>query len=540
MEKRKVIKINKLTPMQSGMLFHSLLNPNAATYCEQNCYYIEGNINIKCLKEAWQKVVDRYEVFRTDFRWKNVKTPAQIVVDQNEADITEFDITDLSEVQQEEYIGEFKREDLAKKFDFENGHLNRLSMIKLSDNKYFMCWTFHHILLDGWSVSIVLSDFFNIYNCFLHKKPLPEKTITQFSDYLMWLKKQNQNKGLKFWQDYMKEFEQPTLLPYDQNPKKDEIITDVATRLIRFTEEKTQEIEEFCKNYSITTNAFIQTAWGILLQKFNNSSQSCFGMTVSGRPVELKKVESIVGNFLNTLPVLVQTKENSTVKELLIKTNDELVEIREYEYVSLAEIQNMCNHSEKLFDSIVVFENFLIQSEVKEVELDFSVSYDSAFEMANYDFAISVGNDGSMIIKLSYNEKVFSSEVVERIEKSVIQLINTMLTEPDQLVAEISIISAEEKELVLFEWNNTEVDYPKTTTIQQLFEEQVLRTPNNCAIVYKDQKLTYRELNEKANQLARVLRTKGVGLDQVVGIMLDRSLEMIIGVLAIVKAGGAY
>ncbi len=259
--------MNPLTPMQNGMLYHSLLNEEGENYYQQMCFYIEGKVKIALLKESWQKVIDRHEIFKTNFIWKGVKTPVQVVLEKKEADITEYDITDLIPFEQQEYICRFKEEDLQNKFDFQKGNLNRLTLIKLSLEKYFICWTFHHILLDGWSGAIVLGDLFQIYHLLSNNLPLPVVSEAQFSDYLTWLKKQKTANGLAFWKDHLQDFIEPTLFSRDLKARKNEVISTVVLRECEYSSEKTLQIEQFCKDNNITINAFIQTARGDFIAK---------------------------------------------------------------------------------------------------------------------------------------------------------------------------------------------------------------------------------------------------------------------------------
>ncbi|MCK4257388.1 MAG: amino acid adenylation domain-containing protein [Halanaerobiales bacterium] len=540
MDKNKIVKLGPLTPMQNGMLFYSLLDGQSTNYYEQMCIYLDGDIDLDYLKKAWQMVIDRHEVFRTNFVWKQVKQPAQLVLKSKTAEIYEYDISDLENAEQQNFILQFKKEDLEKRFDFEKGKLNRLTFIKLSQKKVFVCWTFHHILLDGWSCPLVLQDFFGIYNCLKHKLPLPKAPAAQFSDYLKWLRTKNMKTALKFWSNYLKDFEESTQLPYDYRTKQSEIIKESLLKEIEFDQQKTKTIYQFCKDHNITINALIQTAWGLMLQKYNYTDQSCFGMTVSGRPGDLQNVQEIVGIFINTIPVLVKTEETDTVRELLEKVNSDLVNIRDYEYVSLADIQQNVDHVESLFDSLVVFENYMGSSSKGMTNQDFTIEFDSVYELSNYDFVITVGADEKIVIKLTYNKELFNQDTIARIGNSLTLLIDTLIEKPEQLVKEISIVSEEEKKRILNEFNNSKVEYPNDKNIQQFFEEQVSKSPSATALIYDNQKMTYEELNYKSNQLARLLRNKGVKPNQIVGIVIDRSFEMMIGILGILKAGGAY
>lgn len=540
-KKGKALKINKLTPMQNGMLFHSLMDEEGVNYHEQMCYLIEGEIDPALLKQTWQELIDRHEIFRTHFMWEKVKTPVQVVVESKEVEFYEYDIAHLSESEQEEYIEAFKKEDLSNKFDFQDSKLNRLSILKLSNRKYLLCWSFHHILLDGWSVALITGQLFHIYSCLASGAPLPPKPVSQFSDYLDWLKNQNINKGLKFWEDYMMEFKEPTLLPYEREVQKNETIAKADAKILTIEPSEAQEIYEFCKKNNITTNTLFQTVWGIILQRYNNSSQSCFGMTVSGRPHELKNVEEIIGIFINTIPVIIKAEKGQTVQEVLSAVNEDLVRIRDYEYVPLNEIQKLSSSPEnKFFDSIIAFENYPATKVVNEMNFDFHVSLVSVFELSNYDLALVIGSNEEIMIKFVYNSELFSPETVDRFQKHMVRLIQEMIRHPEASVTDICVLDEEEQQRLLVEWNQTKADYPRDKTIYQLFEEQVEKTPEAFAATFEQEQVTYRELNEKANQLARVLRTKGVGPNQIVGLMAERSLETVIGILGIIKAGGAY
>lgn len=172
-KKGKALKINQLTPMQNGMLFHSLMAEKGSNYHEQMCYLIEGKIDVKFLKAAWQELSERHEIFRTHFMWEKVKTPVQVVVESKEVEFYEYDISHLDEAQQNEYIEQFKAEDLRDGFDYQNSRFNRLSVLKLSDTKHFLCWSFHHILLDGWSVALITGQLFQLYASLTTGSPRP-------------------------------------------------------------------------------------------------------------------------------------------------------------------------------------------------------------------------------------------------------------------------------------------------------------------------------------------------------------------------------
>ncbi len=261
-------------------------------------------------------------------------------------------------------------------------------------------------------------------------------------------------------------------------------------------------------------------------------------MTVAGRPAELKNVEKIVGLFINTIPIFLKTAAENTLRDLLLKVNEQLVQVRRYEYVSLAEIQQLNPQFDKMFDSLIVFENYPIDSVGEQNDLDFKVTFDSIFELTTYDLCMEVVIAEKMTIRLAYNLEIFQTEMIERTLKHLNLIIEEILINPDQFVKNIVLVTDEEKQKLLYEWNQTQMDYPQET-IDQLFAKQVERTPENLAVIFNEEELTYLELDERAKQLAGLLRLKGAGPGQIVGLMVERSVEMIIGILGILKVGGA-
>lgn len=533
------VKLYPLTPTQEGILFHTLLNPKGNNYFEQFCFFIEGTIESSVIKTAWRDVFNRHQVFRACYLWERLTKPIQIIQEKKEPEIYEYDISDMVVLEQENYLQKFKESDLQRKFDFVSGNLSRLSLVKLSDEKYFICWSFNHILLDGWSAANVIGDFIENYHSLINEVSLIEKPVRQFGDYLQWLKEKNKSSGHSFWLDYVKNFDTPTSLPCEDKTTKKNVISKSRIKEIVLSKSKAEVINNFCQANNITVNAFFQTALGVLLQKYNNTDESCLGMTVSGRPHELQDVESIVGLFINTLPVIIKNN-NDTVKDLLQKVNDELIEIREYGYIPLADIQKMSNCSGPLFDLIIVFENYPISSVVAKEDLDFQLRIDSTYELTNYDFTMSITQGETIDLKLSYNEELFTPYLIDKIWSHLLNVIEVMVSEPEMLINSLCVVSEEEKKHLLYELNDTQRDYPKNMTVHQLFEEWVQKIPDQVAVICGEKQLTYKELNERSNQLARLLREKQVGPDHIVGIMVERSLEMVVGIMGIIKAGGAY
>lgn len=529
--------------MQEGMLFECL-NSESELYHEQTCFYLDGYFNSELFKQTWIKVNNRFDIFKTVFVWKKVSNPVQLVLQEKDLDIYEEDISSLSKTEQEEYIEQFKTKDLQQPFDLKQGRLNRISFIKINPKRYYICWSHHHILLDGWSSSLVMRDFFNIYNCLLQGLPLPPMPVTQFGDYIKWLKKQDKNKGIQFWNSYLVGFTKFTGLP---SLSLKEVNLDEQSRVVEnniiLSEEVTEQIIQLCKSINITFNAFFQTAWGLLLQRYNDTDDSCFGMVVSGRNANVKNIEGIVGLFINTVPVRIIVKPDENLKSLLERVKNDLVKLQEYEYISLAEI--MRTESVKdftaLFDSIMVFQNYpSVSLNTTDKGIEYNMTMDSLHSETNYSLTIAVTTGQQFALKFNYNTSSFATEWMQIIVNHFEKMITEMISKFDQKISELDILSAKEKHQLLVEFNSNRLDYPEDQTIVHLFEEQAENKPKNIALVFDQRKMTYDELNTKANQIARRLRAEGVKRNGIVGIIADKSFEMIMGVLGILKAGAGY
>lgn len=547
MAKAKVLKMNKTTPMQSGMLFHSLLHDGSRVYYGQTCFFLEGAVQLDGVKSAWQEMINRHEIFRTDFRWKETKNPIQIVLSEKSAEIYEYDLTGYNDMEQDRERARIKEEDMQKPFDFERGRLNRLSLLKLAEDRYYCIWNFHHILLDGWSVPIILGDFFQLYDCFVNGKPLPPKPHAQFSDYLEWLKKQDQEEANAFWRDYLSELAEPTVLPAHKKYLRDEPIRESAILTFAIDGDIAHSMQEFCRREQVTSNAVLQTAWGLLLQKYNNTDISCYGMTVSGRPAQIRGVEEIAGLFINTLPVVVKTVEGDTWRDLVKRVNAELVQMRDYEYVSLADVQKLSalKAGEEFFNTIAVFENFPVSTASatgQRGEQTIRFRMESSFELTNYDITVVFVGSEQIRGKMLYNPALFDAQEMEQIKEGYLAMVRGIVTTPEREIAHAAIVSEREKALLLGSFQATQAEFPQDKTVVELFEEQVERTPDQVAIVHGEQRWTYRELNASANAVARVLaeRVACGEMPGIVGLLTNPSLEMFSGILGVLKSGQAY
>ncbi|WP_010248511.1 non-ribosomal peptide synthetase [Acetivibrio cellulolyticus] len=538
LDKQNVEDILALTPVQEGMLFHYLNQPSSELYFEQLSFRLVGKINMEILKKAWDHVVETNEMLRTVFRWEMLEKPLQIVLKTHNMPIREFDFSNCNG-QQQVMIDKVREEDRKEKIDISSAPC-RIILCKINENEYEMILSSFHIIFDGWSNGIILKEFVEAY-CSLSNGRVPERpSKTKYKEFVKRVAGNDKAREIEYWSNYIGDFTSKTVLPLDK--KSDEFCTSTQNYIDTIPQEVSDKIKELSKSRNITTASILYSAWGLLLKVYNDSRDVVFGTTVSGRTAQIRGIENIVGLFINTPPLRIKTCENDSVTDLLARVDEMLLERVEFELSSLTEIKNQSgvDRKESLFDSIVVVENYPLDEALKDNQSEIEMTLSSIFEMTNYDLTLVISTFDQFGIRFIYDGDKFNADTIERLTKQFINIVQNMVNSPESPVDSMEFLSQKEKEQILFDFNNFTNHYDINKTIVEYFENQVLRTPDNIAVRFNNQCLTYKELNEKSNQLARFLREKGVGVEKVVGIMMERSLDMAVALMAILKAGGAY
>jgi len=536
---KKIEDIYPLSPMQQGMLYHSLYGAESGLYSELYRFTINGPLNIDHFRAMWDHLAKVRPVLRTIFRWKKLDSPVQIVLKERRPAFDIKDLRTIAEDDQKRELDTFCQKIRTTPFDLENGPLMRVTLFLLGKDKIHVVWNFHHILMDGWSIPVLMRDLFTIYIALEAGQKLPYPTARPYKDYIRWLDKQDKDSAMTFWEKQLGDFSGPTPLSADYHPAKREGFS-VGKKALDLSQELTSGLNAVAKDARVTLSSLISTAWAILLSRYSNEDDIVFGYTVSGRPPDLESSEDIVGLFINTLPLRVKIDETKGFLALLKDVHDQSVEIRDYEYSLLTDIK-ACSSvpgGQSLFDSIVVFENY--PSESINIEGDFSISDFAVTEMTNFDITVLVSPGKQMNICIEYAKDIFKDSTIERMISHLHNLLENIAVRPKAQVCDLTMLSKEESQQLLVEFNDMDSDLPKDKSPYQLFEEQVRKTPEQTAVAFEDNSLTYKELDEKANQLAHYLRKKGVGKEAMIGLLLERSLDMIVGILGIQKAGGAY
>ncbi|MDZ8135368.1 MAG: amino acid adenylation domain-containing protein [Nostoc sp. DedQUE04] len=533
-----------LSPMQQGILFHSLAAPKSGIYFEQFSWTLHGKLNVTAFHRAWQHIVERYSILRTCFVWEGLKEPVQIVHRQVALPWQEYNWQHLSPEEQQQKLELFLQSDRSSGFELKQPPLMRLTLVQLSDISYNFTWSHHHLLLDGWSVALVFKEVLACYKAFSNGQELYLESIRPYRDYIVWLQQQNLSEAETFWRQILKGFTTPTQLSVNQQARKLLTQTDgYDEREVKLSIVTTAALQSVAKQHQLTLNTLVQGAWALLLSCYSGQKDVVFGAVTSGRPHTLAKAESMVGLFINTLPIRVQVSSQEFLLPWLHNIKDKLVEARQYEYCPLVKVQEWSEVPKgvSLFESIVVFENYAVDPSLRQRDINLQIEEFHSFEKTNYPITLSVNLGEELLLNITCDDSDrFDTDTIARMLGHLQTLLEGMSTNPQQRLGELSLLTEDERHQLLVEWNQTQVEYSQDQCIHQLFEAQVERTPDAIAVVFENQQLTYRELNNQANQLAHYLQQLGVKPEVLVGICVERSIEMIIGLLAILKAGGAY
>ena len=526
-----------LSPMQQGMLFHHLAAAHSGIDIQQLVISFKEAPDATILERAWQAVVEKHPALRTSFRWEGLLEPVQQVHDDLPIKIEHYQSWD------ESTFSAFLAADRRRGFDIKQLPLIRLTLFGSGAGPMRLVWTLHHILMDGRACTIVLNDVEQFYDDLLNGAPLKNSLGLPYRPYTEWVEHLDLSDANDFWRKKLQGLIAPTPLPCepDELPKDPSIHGEIE---IKLSEDVTSRLRDIARQYNITLNTIVMGSWAILLGRFSGESEVVFASVKTARGNSVPDADSIVGLFLNTIPVRVDVNPTTQVAEMLKRLYAEWIwmGLRHYDFTPLVQIKRVSDFpkSEPIFNSLVVFENqqldtALANSHPRWRERDFSFH-----EQTGLPLALSAFGDTAMALKLEYDVHRFSRATAERILVYLVQVFASIADNPDETIANLKIIPNAERQQLLVEWNATERAYPRETSLVALVEAQVERTPDAIAVTCDEQKLNYRELNERANQLAEELRKSGAGPDQLVGLFIERSTDMVVSLLAIMKAGAAY
>ncbi|TKD56098.1 amino acid adenylation domain-containing protein [Bacillus sp. S2(2019)] len=525
-----------LSPMQEGMLFHTLHHQEKGFYVEQMDMNVKGTLRHDLLEKSMNIIVERYDIFRTVFLHEKVKRPVQVVLKNRPFQLDVVDIQDLSESEQLERIDRFKQKDQLRGFDLSKDLLMRASVFQTGPSSYRWIWSYHHILLDGWCFGLVVQELFAIYHALLHDIPYRLEPVKPYKEYIQWLEKQDKQASLEYWTQSLAGFEGQSTFKEQRKQTNEHELGEIEWAM---SKEETAALSELALQQNATLSSALQSVWSILLSRYQRSNDVLFGTVVSGRPADLAGVDRMVGLFINVIPRRIQLTDQMTFRSLLSETQQQSLAAEPHQYIPIYDIQAKAGQ-QQLIDHIVVFENVpAAKKDEQESLLGFTVEDMNVYEKSNYDLNLLASPGEQLQLKLAFNQRAFDPAFVHKLKDQLTLLIKGTIKHPDQSVHTLTLVTKQEKQRMLEEWNAPELEHDQLY-LTKWFEHNVRKQPNAVALSAGDHTMTYAELNEQANRLARHLQKNGVGHQTVTAILAERTPELIVSLLAVLKAGATY
>ncbi|QEU97848.1 non-ribosomal peptide synthetase [Streptomyces kanamyceticus] len=541
----ELVDVWPLAPLQEGLFFHARYDEDRAdVYVLQAVFDLAGPLDTEALRGAADALLVRHPNLRAGFWDEDLEQPVQLIPAEVTVPWHETDLGSLEGDGQQNALDRILAEQRTLRFDPADPPLLRFALIRLGERRHRLALTAHHILLDGWSLPVLYRDFFHLYEHHGDDSGLPP--VTPYRDYLAWLGEQDPARATAAWGAALAGVDGPTLVGGAEADHAAAEPADSAHDTARperldhpLPESLTADLTAFARRRGLTPNTVVQGCWALLLQRLTGRDDVVFGMTVSGRPPQLPGVEGMVGLFINTLPVRVRLRPTETVAALLTRLQTEQAELAEHHHLGLTEITRLTDHNE-LFDTLMVFESYpLGDSDDDPVFNGLRVSGASGHDATHYPLSLAVVPGRRMVLRLDHRPDVVDRGKAEGLAARLERLLRAVISEPDQLVTGLDLLSAEERRQALAGWHDSGRDLP-ALTITQLFAAQVARTPDGTALTCGDVQLTYAEVNARANRLARWMRERGAGVDDVVALRLPRGVDLVVSALAAGKAGAAF
>ncbi|WKN24386.1 non-ribosomal peptide synthase/polyketide synthase [Azotobacter vinelandii] len=538
--------IYPLTPMQEGLLLHTLLEPGTGIYYMQDRYRIDSELDLQRFEQAWQAVVARHEALRASFTWNSGETMLQIVHKPGAARIDYLDWSALDADGHEERLQALHKRERETGFDLLREPPFHLRLIRLGEARYWFMMSNHHILIDAWCRGLLMGDFMEIYAALGEGREPRLPSAPRYRDYIAWLQRQDFEAARHWWRDNLRGFERPTAIPGDRPLLREHTGgMQVGDCLTRLEAADGARLRELAQRHQLTVNTFAQAAWALVLHRYSGERDLTFGVTVAGRPVSMPALQGTVGLFINSIPLRLRLPapgERRAVRDWLRELLERNLELREYEYLSLVDIQE-CSELPKgqpLFDSLFVFENAPVDSAVLDRAQGLNARSESGRTHTNFPLTVVCYPGDDLGLHLSYDRRYFEAATIERLLGDFKRL---LLALADGILGDLSdlpLLDHGEREFLTEGCNRSERDYPLEQGYVRLFEARVAAHPERIVARCQDAQWNYAGLNARANRLGHALRAAGVGVDQPVALLAERGLDLLGMMIGAFKAGAGY
>jgi amino acid adenylation domain-containing protein/non-ribosomal peptide synthase protein (TIGR01720 family) len=546
----KVIKRNgvPLSFAQARLWFLENLIPNSSLYNMPVSLKITGNLDINALEYAFNTLILRHESLRTIFP-TIAGTAQQVVLNDFSLDLSEclVDLSLLPESEKSVVTKELAQREANAPFNLALGPLIRVKLLLLSEKEYALLLTLHHIISDGWSMNIIFRELTHIYDAYISgNNPALALVAIQYKDFTVWQREWLQGavlqQQLSYWSKQLKGIPDILALPFDKIRPKESTYQGGEYRCFIASDVK-QKLNKLAVSQEASLFMVLLTAFQILLYRYSGEVDIIVGTPIANR--HHKEVEGLIGLFVNTLIIRTIFHNDMRFLELLGSVKENILEAYQYQDVPFEQVVDHLQ-VQRALNRNPIFQ-VMFSFEAADTRVSFSTdnlvveNIVSSYPLAKFDLSLNISEDeNGLVIRIDYAKDLFEEGTIQRLGKNFRKLVKEISRNPDQLISEYVFLTGGEQSKMLIQWNNTDSIYPGNQTIDVLFEEKAITSPNNIALIFEGQRLSYQQLNDAANELAYYLRSIGVGPDTLVAIAIPKSFEMIIGLLGILKAGGGY
>ena len=534
-----------LSPLQQGMLFHHLEARTPGVDVEQLEIWLDEPIDDNLFPEAWAMVAKRHPILRTRFRWEGMKVPQQEVVGEVAVRFETRDLSGMTAGQQEEALRSFLAEDRSRAFALDVAPLWRVTVLHLAADRRRLVFTYSHAILDS-CYAFVVKEVFDVYAAMARgAQPSFEQRLA-YREHIAWLQRHlatNASAAEAYWRSFLAGFRTPTNLETLRIATSDaRAAASHATLEFALSLADTGKLHDLSARASLRTSVLVEVAWSLVLSAFSAQEDVVYGLTRAGRRSSMEGADRAIGLFINTVPIRVKLPSELPVLELCCQLREQHLELRQFEHTPLVDILRFSEvpRGQSLFDTIIVFNSQTDDARLKSFGPEWRRRDFALHDQTNFPLNVMAYDGPQLTFKLSYDTNSFEPVAAERIGDLFQAILIAIADQPEARLGDLPRLPSQDVGSIFGIWNNTERPLPEPHCVHEAFEAQVDRTPDKVALVDGSRSLTYRELDLRANHVAQALIANGAKPDQMIGIYVERSAEMMIGMLGVLKAGAAY
>ena len=524
------------TPMQEGLILQALLDRASPAYHVQMAFTLKGALDPERFTLAWRAVCGAHPVLRSAFAHEGLERPLRVVLRDRMPSFEWIDLRATSAAEQHVAVRDARARDLAGGFDFERQTLMRFAIFRTADDRWEIVWSYHHALLDGWSLGLVYRDFARAYGMPSAPAlpPAPDPAA-----YVRWLDGVDSNIALAWWTAYLDGYEQTAVIPVTGAPPAVE--PDAREHRVRLDPADSARLSSTAARWGVTLATALQAAWGVVLGRYNRTSDAVFGAIVSGRPAAVADVDRMVGAFINAVPVRVRVGRSQTLREVATALQRDLVAAEPFHQVPLAEIQGATPLGRDLFTHLLVIENYPVERQMSEASAASGLTVEAieAHDRTHYSFSVTVVPGDDLAIELQFDAAVHDPRQIAHTADHYLRVLRAFAADDGQTLETLEMIGEAEREMVLRAWQPSRRE-PVARTVAQLLSDQIERTPENVAVVFDGHHVTYRELGARIARVAAALKAAGVQRGELVAVMLERSSAVPAALFGVLECGAAY